>query len=127
MSEKQRTDLYEEMPQSDQSYISSLDDELTRSADLVLYVNRALYEQGVGENQNSLLLGHGVDFDFFVNSTKSERVPDDIAEIPRGTMMASYPILARPSKRMTRQKCRSAAGGSKTERGTANLGRLEPR
>ncbi len=79
----ERTDLYEEMPQSDRSYISSLDDELTRSADLVLYVNRALYEQGVGKNENSLLLGHGVDFDFFVNSTKSERVPDDIAEIPR--------------------------------------------
>jgi len=79
----ERTDLYEEMPQSDRSYISSLDDELTRSADLVLYVNRALYEQGIGKNQNSLLLGHGVDFDFFVNSTKSERVPEDIAEIPR--------------------------------------------
>jgi len=79
----ERTDLYEEMPQSDRSYISSLDDELTRSADLVLYVNKALYEQGMAKNQNSLLLGHGVDFDFFVNSTKSERVPDDIAEIPR--------------------------------------------
>jgi len=79
----ERTDLYEEMPQSDRSYISSLDDELTRSADLVLYVNRALYEQGIGKNQNSLLLGHGVDFDFFVNSAESERVPDDIAGIPR--------------------------------------------
>jgi len=79
----ERTDLYEEMPHSDRPYISSLDDELTRSADLVLYVNRALYEQGVGKNQNSLLLGHGVDFDLFVNSTKSERVPEDIAEIPR--------------------------------------------
>jgi len=78
----ERTDLYEEMPQSDRSYISSLDDELTRSADLVLYVNRVLYEQGIGKNENSLLLGHGVDFDFFVNSTKSERVPDDIAGVP---------------------------------------------
>jgi hypothetical protein len=33
--------------------------------------------------------GHGVDFDFFVNSTKSERVPEDIAEIPRGTANSS--------------------------------------
>ena len=71
--------------------------------------------------------GHGVDFDFFVNSTKSERVPEDIAEIPRGTMMASYPVLARRSKRMTMQKYRSAARGSKTKRGTANSSRLEPR
>jgi len=79
----ERTDLYEEMPQTDRSYISSLDDELTRSADLVLYVNRALYEQGIGKNQNSLLLGHGVDFDFFVRSAKSEEAPEDIAAVAR--------------------------------------------
>jgi glycosyltransferase involved in cell wall biosynthesis len=79
----ERTDLFEEMPGANKSYISFLDDELTSSADLVLYVNGALYEQGVGKNKNSLLLGHGVDFDFFVNNSRSGHIPEDIANIPR--------------------------------------------
>lgn len=79
----ERTDLFEEMPGVERSYIASLDNELTSSADLVLYVNGALYKQGVGKNKNSLLLGHGVDFDFFVKAAKSEHIPEDIANIPR--------------------------------------------
>ena len=79
----ERTDLFEEMPGVDKSYVASLDREIADSADLVLYVNRSFFEQGVRTNENSLLLGHGVDFDFFVESTESEETPDDIAGIPR--------------------------------------------
>jgi len=78
-----RTDLFEEMPGVNKSYIASLDEELTKSADLVLYVNRALWKKGIDKNKNSLLIGHGVDFSLFANSASSEDIPDDIKAIPR--------------------------------------------
>jgi len=78
----ERSDLYEEMPGADKSYIAYLDDKLTGSADLVLYMNKALWAEGANRNDNSLLIGHGVDFDFFVNATKSQYVPEDIVEMP---------------------------------------------
>jgi glycosyltransferase involved in cell wall biosynthesis len=79
----ERTDLFEEMPGINKTYIASLDDELTTSANLVLYVNKALYEQGLSRNKNSLLIGHGVDFDFFVGGSDSKDIPENIAEIKR--------------------------------------------
>lgn len=79
----ERTDLFEEMPGADRSYIASLDDELTRSANLVLYVNTTLFEQGINKNKNSLLIGHGVDFDLFANVEKSNHIPEDIERIPK--------------------------------------------
>ncbi len=79
----ERTDLFEEMPGVDKSYIAALDEELTASADIVLYVNNALYQRGLAENKNSLLLGHGVDFDLFVQAAESEEQPEDIAKIAR--------------------------------------------
>jgi glycosyltransferase involved in cell wall biosynthesis len=77
------TDIFEEMPEVDKSYISSLDDELTRVADLVLYVTEALWKQGLNKNKNSLYVGHGVDFDMFANVGNSNYTPEDIAQIPR--------------------------------------------
>ncbi len=79
----ERTDLFEEMPGVNKSYIAGLDDELATKADLVLYVNKALWEQGRSKNENSLLLGHGVDYDLFANAVKNPVVPEDIAGIPR--------------------------------------------
>ena len=79
----ERTDLFEEMPGVNKSYISSLDNRLAKSADLVLYVNRALWEEGVKSNKNSLLIDHGLDFDLFANAVKSKHIPEDIAKIPK--------------------------------------------
>jgi glycosyltransferase involved in cell wall biosynthesis len=79
----QRTDLFEAMPGANTHYIAALDDELTSSADLVLYVNTALWKQGIQRNKNSLLIGHGVDFDFFSNAKSSKHVPEDVAGILR--------------------------------------------
>jgi len=79
----QRTDLFEEMPGINRPYITSLDQELAESADLVLYVNKALWQSGLTINKNSLLLGHGVDFDMFVEASDCEYCPEDIAVIPR--------------------------------------------
>ena len=79
----ERTDLFEEMPGADRTYITSLDDELIKSAGLVLYVNKALWEHGIRKNRNSLLIGHGVDYERFAEAEKSKYVPDEIREIPR--------------------------------------------
>ena len=59
-----------------------MDDQLAKSANLVLYVNTALWQQGLNVNKNSLLIGHGVDFDLFANAANSNHVPEDIAKIP---------------------------------------------
>jgi glycosyltransferase involved in cell wall biosynthesis len=77
----ERTDLFGEMPGADKNYIDSLDDELTRTSDLVLYVNEAMWKQGLTKNRNSILIGHGVDFARFVEAEQSQYIPEDITRI----------------------------------------------
>jgi len=79
----ERSDLYEAMPGTNKSYVAYLDDELTRSADLVLYMNRMFWSNSVSKNDNSLLIGHGVDFALFANAENSNQTPEDIAKIHR--------------------------------------------
>jgi len=79
----QRTDIIEEMPGINKSYIVSLNDTLTRVADLVLCVNTGLWQEGLKKNPNCILVGHGVDFDKFANADKSEYIPEDIAIVPK--------------------------------------------
>lgn len=77
----ERTDIFEEMPGVNKPYIAFLDNELTELSNLVLYVDKAMYDDGVKQNPNSVLIGHGVDFPFFANADKSDYIPADIAEI----------------------------------------------
>ena len=79
----ERTDLFEEMPEANKAYIASLDNELTESADLVLYANELLWKQGISKNKNSLLIGHGVDFELFAAAEQTDYVPADIVAIPK--------------------------------------------
>ena len=79
----ERTDIFEEMPGVDKSYICGLDNELMESSDLVLYVDRLLYERGLKVNPNSILIGHGVEYPFFANADQDSYVPGDIASIPK--------------------------------------------
>ncbi|MBL7187247.1 MAG: hypothetical protein ISS70_13075 [Phycisphaerae bacterium] len=79
----ERTDLFEEMPEVDKPYIKSLDNDLVQSSDLVLYVDAAMYDEGVKINPNSILIGHGVDFAFFASADESDYVPADIANVPK--------------------------------------------
>jgi len=79
----ERTDLFEEMPGIDKPYIASLDNDLTRLSNLVLYVDDAMFNDGARQNPNSLLIGHGVDFSFFADAEKSGYIPEDIAKIPK--------------------------------------------
>ncbi|MGB8225640.1 MAG: hypothetical protein WCE45_02050 [Sedimentisphaerales bacterium] len=79
----ERSDIYEEMPGINKPYIASLDKDLTRLSNLVLYVDTTMYHEGVKQNPNSLLIGHGVDFHFFADAEKSDYIPSDIVEIPK--------------------------------------------
>lgn len=79
----ERTDLFEEMPGVNKPYIASLDNNIMQLSDLVLYVDAAMYSDGIKQNPNSLLIGHGVDFSFFADAEKSDYIPSDIAKIPR--------------------------------------------
>jgi glycosyltransferase involved in cell wall biosynthesis len=79
----QRTDILEEMPGVNRSYISSLIDALIKGGDLVLYVNTGLWREGCKKNPNSLLIGHGVDFEQFASAEQSSYVPEDISTIPK--------------------------------------------
>ena len=79
----ERTDLFEEMPGVDKPYITSLDNDLVHSSDLVLYVDTAMYDEGIKLNPNSVLIGHGVDFAFFASADESDHVPADIANLPK--------------------------------------------
>lgn len=79
----ERTDIFAEMPGVDKDYIARLDRELVEAADLVLYVNRAMWAEGIKVNPNSMLIGHGVDFERFASAENDDRIPADIRSIPR--------------------------------------------
>ena len=79
----ERTDFFPAQPGVDKSYITSLDNKLADTADLVLYVNHSLWKEGVKVNPNSLLLGHGVDYDYFVKLAQSNKVPEDMEKITK--------------------------------------------
>jgi len=91
----ERTDLFEEMPEANKSYVASLDDKLTKLADLVLYVNNALWKQGMNKNKNSLLVGHGVDFDLFADALKSKYMPEEMAQMSQ--MITDVTIIINPT------------------------------
>jgi glycosyltransferase involved in cell wall biosynthesis len=84
----ERTDIFEEMPGVDGPYIASLDDQLVKNACLSLYVNTALHKHGAAKNANSLLIGHGVDYDLFADS-KNGQQPNDIESI-RGPIIGFF-------------------------------------
>jgi glycosyltransferase involved in cell wall biosynthesis len=79
----ERTDIFAEMPGVDRDFIARLDRELVEAADLVLYVNRAMWAEGIKQNPNSMLIGHGVDYERFASAEKDPHIPDDIRSIPR--------------------------------------------
>ena len=79
----ERTDLFSEMPGINKEYITSLDQELARNSNLVLYVNQAMYEEGIKYNSGSMCIGHGVDYDIFANAYHNPFIPADIKNIKK--------------------------------------------
>jgi glycosyltransferase involved in cell wall biosynthesis len=83
------SDLFHEMPGADKNHISYLNDLLIKKSDLVIYVNTILWRNGLILNKNSLLLGHGVDYDLFEKSSNINNTPEDLVSIP-GPIIGFY-------------------------------------
>ena len=75
-----RSDLHSAFPEVDTALIESMESELLRRADVVLYVSHALMERDrVGAK--GVFLDHGVDLELFTADEAEE--PEDIRTIPR--------------------------------------------
>ena len=72
------TDDYSHRPSADGETLRRADRDLSREADLILAVSRALLDQHGGEGQ-CRYLPHGVDFDHFASAQGREDVPEDLA------------------------------------------------
>lgn len=79
----ERTDIFSEMPGVNKEYIGAVDLELSRDANMVLYVNRQMYEEGCRYNPGSVYIGHGVDYELFVRAQADPYVPEDMKAIRR--------------------------------------------
>ena len=77
----QRTDRFEEYPNVDTDIIRQYDRQLKAHADLVIYVNRTLYQEEMGQCRKSIYLDHGVDYDMFAGTDNDNSVPDDMKGI----------------------------------------------
>lgn len=79
----QRTDKFEEFPNTDSSIIKEYDLKLKKNADITFFVNKNLYNAESGECKKAVLIDHGVDFDNFALAEKSEHIPEDIKNIQK--------------------------------------------
>jgi glycosyltransferase involved in cell wall biosynthesis len=79
----QRTDDFKHFTGVDRQTIAAMDQQLTCAADLVIHVNRRLYEESLARGARALLTSHGVDYDLFALNPPSIWHPADIAQIPR--------------------------------------------
>jgi len=79
----QRTDRYEQFPNVDKKVITEFDKKLKASADLTVFVSKAMYNQENCQCKKALYLDHGVDFDLFASAHNNPDRPEDIADIPK--------------------------------------------
>jgi len=79
----QRTDRFEEYPNTDGDTIRSYDRRLKTSADLTIFVNRMLYDEEADQCRKALYLDHGVDYELFSTAGQDPYKPDDMAGIPK--------------------------------------------
>ena len=77
----QRTDRFEEYPNVDKDVIEEYDRRLKASADLTVFVSRALYEQEESQCRRAFLLDHGVDYEMFAGADQDLQKPEDIAGV----------------------------------------------
>ncbi|NLG42130.1 MAG: glycosyltransferase family 1 protein [Phycisphaerae bacterium] len=78
----QRTDDFKHFTGVNQDVIAGMDHELVNQADLVIHVNRGLYEESLAHGARALLTSHGVDYDLFTPEPDQRAQPEDIAAVP---------------------------------------------
>jgi glycosyltransferase involved in cell wall biosynthesis len=69
-----RSDKYSRFPEADEQFIKSCEQDLLNNSQLVLYVNKKLMEEDAGPDDRKYYLGHGVDFDRFIEAANGKRV-----------------------------------------------------
>jgi glycosyltransferase involved in cell wall biosynthesis len=83
----QRTDRFEDFKGVDKEKIKSFDDKLKQQSDLVLFCSRELFDAEKDQNETSLFVDHGVDFDSFESAGRAADEnglePDDLHGIGR--------------------------------------------
>lgn len=79
----QRTDRFEEYPNTDADIVRSYDQKLKTSADLTIFVNRMLYDEEADQCRKALYLDHGVDYELFSTAEQDPYEPEDMAGIPK--------------------------------------------
>jgi len=77
-------DNYASMPDVDRQFVSFMDDEMTRKADLVFVASEPIFHNKIKLARELLLSPHGVDFHHFHQVVTSPlQAPDDIASIDK--------------------------------------------
>jgi glycosyltransferase involved in cell wall biosynthesis len=74
----QRTDRYEQYPNTDARSVQIYDKIMKSKADLTLFVNTELYNLEAGQCKRALYLDHGVDFDLFASAENIKFIPEDM-------------------------------------------------
>lgn len=85
----QRTDRFEEYPNIDTKIIRQYDQKLKANADLVIFVNRHLYDAESKQCKKAIYLDHGVDYKMFATAENSEAKPIDMRDI-RGPIVGYF-------------------------------------
>jgi glycosyltransferase involved in cell wall biosynthesis len=79
----QRTDRFEEYPNVDANTIKAYDRKLKTTADLTIFVSKALFDAESVQCKKAIYLDHGVDFDFFSSAENNKNIPDEMRGIRR--------------------------------------------
>ncbi|MHC4644445.1 MAG: glycosyltransferase [Planctomycetota bacterium] len=69
-----RSDRHSRFPEADEQFIKSCEQDLLNDSQAVLYVNKKLMKEDAGPDDRKYYLGHGVDFDRFLEAANGKRV-----------------------------------------------------
>jgi hypothetical protein len=86
----ERCDDFTTLPETNNSLIGELEKRLLNISDTVIYVNEALMKRELGEVKQSVLVGHGVDFEAFV---AARPIAGTRTHIPDAMRNFSKPII----------------------------------
>jgi glycosyltransferase involved in cell wall biosynthesis len=78
-----RSDAFSKFPEAHEGYIRSCEEKMLTRSDLTLYVNTKLMAEDVGAAGRKYYIGHGVDFDTFVQAARERRPCPEYAGLKR--------------------------------------------
>lgn len=79
-----RSDKYSRFPEADEQFIRSCEQYLLNNSQVILYVNKKLMEEDPAPTECKYYLGHGVDFNRFLEAANSKRtVHPELSDLER--------------------------------------------